>query len=86
MNDAIIKQMTREALKPMLEELVELSFKVISSVTSNLPADMPEDQKLDLIKSILKSHSDMLVANIKSSIPDDFDTKLKEAYNDRRRS
>lgn len=84
MNDDIIKQMIRDNLEPMFDELVELNFNIISSITKNLPADMPEDKKLDLINSILKSHSDMLVASVKSSIPADFDTKLKEAYNGRR--
>lgn len=84
MNDDIIKQMIRDNLEPMFDELVELNFNIISSITKNLPADMPEDQKLDLIKNILKSHGDMLVASVKSSIPADFDTKLKEAYNGRR--
>lgn len=84
MTDDKIKQMIRETLEPMFDELVELNFKIISGITKNLPADMPEDQKLDLIKSVLKSHGDMLVASIKSSIPADFDTKLKEAYNGRR--
>lgn len=84
MTDDKIKQMIRETLEPMFDELVELNFKVFSSITKNLPADMPEDQKLDLVKSILKSHGDALVNDIKSSVPADFDTKLKEAYNGRR--
>ena len=84
MTDDKIKQMIRETLEPMFDELVELNFKIISGITKNLPADMPEEQKLDLIKGVLKSHGDALVASIKSSIPADFDTKLKEAYDDRR--
>lgn len=84
MTDDKIKQMIKETLEPMFDELVELNFKIFSGITNNLPADTPEDQKLDLIKSILKSHGDMLVASIKSSVPADFDTKLKEAYNVRR--
>ena len=84
MNDDIIKQMIRETLEPMFDELVELNFKVFSSITKNLPADMPEEQQLDLVKGILKSHGDSLVANIKTSVPKDFDTKLKEAYDGRR--
>ena len=84
MNDDNIKQLIRKAFEPMLDELVELNFKIFSNITNSLPADMPEEQKLDLIKGILKSHSDTLVASIKSSVPADFDTKLKEAYNGRR--
>lgn len=84
MTDDKIKQMIKETLEPMFDELVELNFKVISGITKNLPADMPEDQKLDLVKGILKSHGDMLVTSVKSSIPADFDTKLKEAYDGRR--
>ena len=76
MNDDNIKQLIREMLKPALDELVELNF--------SLPADMPEEQKLDLVKGVLKSHGDALVTSIKTSIPKDFDTKLKEAYNGRR--
>lgn len=84
MNDAIVKQMIRETLEPMFDELVELNFKVFSSITKSLPADMPEEQQLDLVKGILKSHGEALVANIKTSVPKDFDTKLKEAYDGRR--
>ena len=84
MNDDKIKQLIREMLKPALNELVELNFKIFSNITNSLPADMPEEQKLDLVKGVLKSHGDALVTNIKTSIPKDFDTKLKEAYNGRR--
>ena len=84
MTDDKIKQMIKETLEPMFDELVELNFKIISGITNNLPADMSEDQKLDLVKSVLKSHGDILVSSIKSSVPADFDTKLKEAYNGRR--
>lgn len=84
MNDDIIKQLIRETLEPMFDELVELNFKVFSSITKNLPADMPEEQQLDLVKGILKSHGEALVTNIKTSVPKDFDTKLKEAYDGRR--
>lgn len=84
MNDDKIKQLIREMLKPALDELVELNFKIFSNITNSLPADMPEEQKLDLVKGVLKSHGDALVTNIKTSIPKDFDTKLKEAYNGRR--
>ena len=84
MNDDIIKQLIRETLEPVLDELVELNFKVFSSITKNLPADMPEEQQLDLVKGVLKSHGEALVANIKASVPEDFDTKVKEAYDGRR--
>ena len=84
MTDDKIKQMIKETLEPMFDELVELNFKIISGITKNLPADMPEEQKLDLIKSVLKSHGDMLVNAIKTSVPDDLDAKVKEAYNGRR--
>lgn len=84
MTDDKIKQMIKETLEPMFDELVELNFKVFSSITRNLPADMPEDQKLELVKGVLKSHGDQLATSIKSSMPADFDTKLKEAYNGRR--
>ena len=84
MNDDKIKQLIREMLKPALDELVELNFKIFSNITNSLPADMPEEQKLDLVKGVLKSHGDALANSIKTSIPKDFDTKLKEAYNGRR--
>ena len=84
MNDDKIKQLIREMLKPALDELVELNFKIFSNITNSLPADMPEEQKLDLVKGLLKSHGDTLANSIKTSIPKDFDTKLKEAYNGRR--
>ena len=84
MTDDKIKQMIRETLEPMFDELVELNFKVFSNLTRSLPADMPEDQKLELIKGVLKSNGDSLAASVKASVPPDFDTKVKEAYNDRR--
>ncbi len=84
MTDEKIKQLIRETLEPMFEELVELDFKVFSSLTKSLPADMPEDKKLELINGILKSHGDALAASVKSSVPADFDIKVKEAYNGRR--
>ena len=84
MTDEKIKQLIRETLEPMFDELVELDFKVFSSLTKSLPADMPEDKKLELINGILKSHGDALAASVKNSLPADFDIKVKEAYNGRR--
>lgn len=84
MTDDKIKQMIKETLEPLFDELVELNFKVFSNLTKNLPADMPEEQKVDLVKNVLKSHGDTLAASVKASVPTDFDTKVKEAYDGRR--
>lgn len=86
MTDDKIKQMIKETLEPLFDELVELNFKVFSNLTKNLPADMPEEQKVDLIKGVLKSHGDTLAASVKTGVPVDFDTKVKEAYDGRARS
>ena len=79
-----IKQMIRETLEPMFDELVELNFKIFHNLTENLPADMSDKEKEELINAVLKSHGDMLVNAIKTSLPDDFDGKVKEAYDGRR--
>lgn len=84
MTDDKIKQMIRETLEPMFDELVELNFKIFYNLTKNLPADMPVEEKEELIKGVLKSHGDMLVNVIKTSVPDDLDAKVKEAYDGRR--
>lgn len=84
MTDDKIKQMIRETLEPMFDELVELNFKVFYNLTKNLPADMTVEEKEELIKGVLKSHGDMLVNAIKTSVPDDLDAKVKEAYDGRR--
>ena len=84
MTDDKIKQMIRETLEPMFDELVELNFKVFYNLTKNLPADMAVKEKEELIKGVLKSHGDMLVNAIKTSVPDDLDAKVKEAYDGRR--
>lgn len=84
MTDDKIKQMIRETLEPMFDELVELNFKVFYNLTKNLPADMAVEEKEELIKGVLKSHGDMLVNAIKTSVPDDLDAKVKEAYDGRR--
>ena len=84
MTDDKIKQMIRETLEPMFDELVELNFKIFYNLTKNLPADMPVEEKEELIEGVLKSHGDMLVNVIKTSVPDDLDAKVKEAYDGRR--
>ncbi len=84
MTDDKIKQMIRETLEPMFDELVELNFKIFYNLTKNLPADMAVEEKEELIKGVLKSHGDMLVNAIKTSVPDDIDAKVKEAYDGRR--
>lgn len=84
MTDDKIKQMIRETLEPMFDELVELNFKIFYSLTNSLPADMSAEEKEELIKGVLKSHGDMLVNAIKTSVPDDLDAKVKEAYDGRR--
>lgn len=83
MTDTTLKAMIRETLEPMFNELVELNFKIYSSINKSLSGEMPEDQKLNLIKGILKNHSDVMVQSIKNSVPSDLDTKLKEAINGR---
>ena len=84
MTDDKIKQMIRETLEPMFDELVELNFKVFYNLTKNLPEDMSVEEKEELINGVLKAHGDMLVNTIKTSVPDDLDAKVKEAYDGRR--
>lgn len=84
MTDDKFKQFIRETLEPMFDELVELNFKVFSNLTKNLPADMPEEQKFNLIEGVLKTHGEALAASVKASVPEDLDTKVKEAYDGRR--
>ena len=84
MTDDKIKQMIRETLEPMFDELVELNFKIFYNLTKNLPADMSAGEKEELINGVLKAHGDMLVNAIKTSVPDDLDAKVKEAYDGRR--
>lgn len=84
MTDDKIKQMIREILEPMFDELVELNFKIFYNLNRNLPADMTDKEKEELINGVLKAHGDMLVNAIKTSVPDDLDAKVKEAYNGRR--
>lgn len=84
MTDDKIKQMIRETLEPMFDELVELNFKIFYNLNRNLPADMTDKEKEELINGVLKAHGDMLVNAIKTSVPDDLDAKVKEAYNGRR--
>lgn len=84
MTDDKIKQMIRETLEPMFDELVELNFKVFYNLNRNLPADMAVEEKEELIKGVLKAHGDMLVNAIKTSVPEDLDAKVKEAYDGRR--
>ncbi len=80
MNDKI-KQMTREILQPFFDELIETSCRIFSSVYGNLPNDMPIEEKDAVVKSILDKQRDALVAGVKSSIPEDFEKQLKEAFN-----
>lgn len=80
MNDKI-KQMTREILQPFFDELIETSCRIFSSVYDNLPNDMPIEEKDAVVKSILDKQRDALVAGVKSSIPEDFEKQLKEAFN-----
>ena len=84
MTDDKIKQMIRETLEPMFDELVELNFKIFYNLNRNLPADMTDKEKEELINGVLKAHGDMLVNAIKTSVPDDLDAKVKEAYDGRR--
>lgn len=84
MTDDKIRQMIREILEPMFDELVELNFKIFYNLNRNLPADMTDKEKEELINGVLKAHGDMLVNAIKTSVPEDLDAKVKEAYDGRR--
>ena len=85
MIDNKLKQMTREILQPFFDELVETSCRIFSSVSDNLPESMPIEEKDAIVKSILDKQCDALVAGLKSSIPEDFEEKLKEAFDGKNR-
>lgn len=76
-----VKQMTREILQPFFDEVIETSCRIFSSVYNNLPNEMPIEEKDNIVKSILEKQRDVLVASLKSGVPEDFDKQLKEAYN-----
>lgn len=82
--DEKVKQMVREILQPFFDEIVETSCRVFSSVYGNLPENMPIEEKDKIVKSILEKQRDVMVAGMKSNIPEDLDKQLKEASNGRK--
>lgn len=80
MNDKI-KQMAKEILQPFFNEITETSCRISLSVYDNLPDSVSTEEKNIFIKSILEKLRDALIASVKSSIPEDFEKQLKEAFN-----
>lgn len=80
MNDKI-KQMVKEILQPFFDEVIDTSCRIYSPVYDNLPDSMTIEEKNDIVKSVLEKQCDALIAGVKSSIPEDFEKQLKEAFN-----
>lgn len=80
MNDKV-KQMAREILQPLFDEIIDTSCRIFSCVYDNLPDSMPIEEKDNIVKSILDKQCDIMIKSMKSGIPTDFEKQLKEAYN-----
>lgn len=80
MNDKV-KQMAREILQPVYDELIETTCRIFSSIYDNLPESMPVEEKDNIVQSIIKQQSEALVSSVKAGVPADFENKLKEAFN-----
>ena len=79
-----IKQLARELLQPVYDTLVDTCVTIYSPVAENLPNSLSDEQKLEMIKGILDAQSKSIQESMKASLPEDFEQKLKEAYNGRK--
>lgn len=83
MNNEKVRQMVREILQPVYDELVDASCKIFFSIENGL-RDLPNDEKEKIVKDIMNRHQQALITSFKAGIPNDFDAKLKE-YKDGRK-
>ena len=84
MDKSIVKQLIRETLEPVFDELVDTSFRIFSSLVDNLPDNMSDDEKRVIVENIIKQQNQAIIAGIKSSIPEDYEKQMKEAFNGRK--
>ena len=80
-NNNEIKQMVREIMQPFFDEVIEISCRIYSPVYGNLPDSMSIEEKNSIVKPVLEKQCAAMIAGIKSSIPEDFEKQLKEAFN-----
>lgn len=82
--DDKIKQLVRELMQPVFDQLVDTCCSMFKNIVDNLPADMPESEKEQIIKQILDAQAQSMTASMKGIVPEDFANKLKEAVNGRK--
>lgn len=84
MNETVLKQMVRELLEPLLDGLVDVCMHVYGPMVKSFPDDMPLETQQEIIKQVLSAQNASLLANLKNSVPEDLEAKLKEAINGRK--
>ena len=84
MNETILKQMVRELLEPLLDGLVDVCMLVYGPMVKSFPGDMPLETQQEIIKQVLSAQNSSMLANLKNTIPEDLEAKLKEAINGRK--
>ena len=80
MNDSMIK-IVQEILKPVYDELVNTTLRITGSLLNNLSDKLSDNDKEEIVKGIVSKQGEAIITAIKTSIPDDFDKQLKEAFN-----
>lgn len=74
-----LKQMVRSIMEPVLDCIVDNVMILTEAMSKNMPASVPQAERTKMLEGIIKGHADSLKASIESSVPKDFDAKLKEA-------
>jgi len=81
MNNDMLKPVVQEILKPVYDELVSVTLRITSSLLNNLPNNMSDSDKEEIVKGIVSKQGEAIIKAIKTSIPDDFEKQMKEAFN-----
>lgn len=76
-----LTNLTKELLQPFFDQLVDTTVSCYLTLVNNLPEDMPDDAKLDIVKGVIENQSKVMINGIKQAVPEDFEQKIKEAYN-----
>ena len=82
MTNEQMKDFVRKLMQPVFDKMVDQVVQTGFLIEKSFPAEMPRDQRIEIFKTILKSHNDTLIKQM--DLPPDMEGKIKEAMNGRR--
>jgi hypothetical protein len=83
MTKAQIRQMTKELMQPIFDQMVDNCCIIYEGIIDGLK-DYPDSEKEKIVNDIIDRHSKGMLEGLKAGMPDNFVDKIKEYTNGRK--